>query len=55
MMTLLRDLGLQLLNQPAMYCFATRTPTNQESRKYAFYVYVCCLYDYVFYMKHTTL
>ncbi|EFO22423.2 hypothetical protein LOAG_06058 [Loa loa] len=32
MIALLRDLGLQLLNQPLMYCFAPRTSTNQESQ-----------------------
>lgn len=38
MAILLRDLGLQLLNQPAICCFATRTPTIRESRKYTFSV-----------------
>ncbi|VDK67889.1 unnamed protein product [Litomosoides sigmodontis] len=32
MAVLLRDLGLQLLNQPVICCFATRTPTIQESQ-----------------------
>ncbi|CAG9539605.1 unnamed protein product [Cercopithifilaria johnstoni] len=32
MIVLLRDLGLQFLNQSAIYYLATRTPTNQESQ-----------------------
>ncbi|KAL4002899.1 Ankyrin repeats (3 copies) family protein [Acanthocheilonema viteae] len=32
MIVLLRDLDLQLLNQPVMHCLTTRTPTNRESQ-----------------------